>query len=37
MLHMNSRIDIQLIADFLIKLTAMPLQFFDSRMTGGIH
>ena len=36
MLHMNSRIDIQLIADFLIKLTAMPLRFFDSRMTGDI-
>lgn len=36
MLHMNSRIDIQLIADFLIKLTVMPLQFFDSRMTGDI-
>ena len=36
MLHMNSRIDIQLIADFLIKLTAMPLQFFDLRMTGDI-
>ncbi len=36
MLHMNLRIDIQLIADFLIKLTAMPLQFFDSRMTGDI-
>lgn len=36
MLHMNSRIDIALIADFLIKLTAMPLQFFDSRMTGDI-
>lgn len=36
LLHMNSRIDIQLIADFLIKLTAMPLQFFDSRMTGDI-
>lgn len=34
---MNSRIDIQLIANFLIKLTAMPLQFFDSRMTGDIH
>lgn len=36
MLHMHSRIDISLIADFLIKLTAMPLQFFDSRMTGDI-
>lgn len=36
MLHMNSRIDISLISDFLIKLMAMPLQFFDSRMTGDI-
>ena len=36
MLHMNSRIDISLISDFLVKLTAMPLQFFDSRMTGDI-
>lgn len=36
MLHMHSRIEIQLIADFLIKLTAMPLQFFDLRMTGDI-
>lgn len=36
LLHMNSRIDIALIADFLIKLTAMPLRFFDSRMTGDI-
>lgn len=35
-LHMNTRIDISLIADFLVKLTAMPLQFFDSRMTGDI-
>lgn len=36
MLHINSRIDITLISDFLFKLTAMPLQFFDSRMTGDI-
>ncbi len=36
MLHMNSRIDIALISDFLVKLTGMPLQFFDSRMTGDI-
>lgn len=36
LLHMNARIDIALIADFLIKLTAMPLKFFDSRMTGDI-
>lgn len=31
MLHMNSRIDIQLIADFLIKLTAMPSVCVPSR------
>ncbi len=36
MLHMNSRIDIVLISDFLIKLTAMPFAVFDSRMTGDI-
>ena len=36
LLHINARIDIALIADFLIKLTAMPLRFFDSRMTGDI-
>ena len=35
-LHINTRIDISLIADFLVKLTAMPLRFFDSRMTGDI-
>ncbi len=36
LLHLNSRIDIRLIADFLVKLTAMPLRFFDSHMTGDI-
>lgn len=36
MLHMNSRIDISLISDFLMKITAMPLRFFDTRMTGDI-
>lgn len=36
LLHINLRIDISLISDFLIKLTSMPLQFFDSRMTGDI-
>lgn len=36
LLYMNSRIDMSLIADFLVKLTAMPLNFFDSRMTGDI-
>ena len=36
LLHINSRIDISLVADFLIKLTAMPLYFFDSRITGDV-
>lgn len=36
MLHINSRIDISLISDFLQKLTSMPLHFFDSKNTGDI-
>ncbi len=36
LLHINSRIDISLISDFLQKLTSMPLHFFDSKMTGDI-
>lgn len=36
MLHINSRIDISLISDFLQKLTSMPLHFFDSKKTGDI-
>ena len=36
MLHVNSRIDISLISDFLIKLTNMPLHFFDTRKIGDI-
>lgn len=36
LLHINSRIDISLISDFLQKLTNMPLQFFDSKKTGDI-
>ena len=36
LLHINSRIDISLVADFLIKLTAMPLYFFDFRITGDV-
>ena len=34
MLHMNSRIDIALISDFLMKLMKLPLHFFDTKMTG---
>ncbi len=36
MLHINSRIDINLISDFLIKLMNMPLHFFDTKRTGDI-
>ena len=34
MLHINTRIDISLISDFLIKLMNMPLHFFDTKRTG---
>ncbi len=36
MLHINSRIDIQVISDFLAKLMNMPLHFFDTKRTGDI-
>jgi len=36
LLHINSRIDISLISDFLIKLMHMPLHFFDTKKTGDI-
>lgn len=36
LLHINSRINISLISDFLIKLTNMPLHFFDTKRTGDI-
>lgn len=35
-LHINSRIDIALISDFLMKLMKLPLQYFDTKMTGDI-
>lgn len=35
-LHINSRIDISLISDFLIKLMKLPLRYFDTKMTGDI-
>ena len=35
-LHMNARIDIALISDFLMKLMRLPLHFFDTKMTGDI-
>lgn len=36
MLHVNARINISLISDFLIKLMKLPLRFFDTRMIGDI-
>jgi len=36
LLHMNTRINISLISDFLIKLMKLPLRFFDTKMVGDI-
>ncbi|MCD8042794.1 MAG: peptidase domain-containing ABC transporter [Tannerellaceae bacterium] len=36
LLHMNTRINIALISDFLAKLMRMPLSYFDTKMIGDI-
>lgn len=36
LLHINTRISIALISDFLIKLMRLPLHFFDTKMVGDI-
>jgi ATP-binding cassette subfamily B protein len=36
LLHMNSRINISIISDFLIKLMKLPIRFFDTKMIGDI-
>lgn len=36
MLHMNARINIALISDFLAKLMKLPLHYFDTKMLGDI-
>ena len=36
LLHITSRININLISDFLIKLMRLPIAFFDSKNTGDI-
>ena len=36
LLHMNIRIHISLISDFLVKLMRLPLHFFDTKMIGDI-
>lgn len=36
MLHVNSRVNIALIADFLIKIMKLPLRFFDTKSIGDL-
>ncbi|MEQ3235853.1 peptidase domain-containing ABC transporter [Bacteroides cellulosilyticus] len=36
LLHMNTRINISLISDFLAKLMKLPLRYFDTKMIGDI-
>ncbi len=36
MLHMNTRINIAIVSDFLFKLMKMPIRFFESKMIGDI-
>ena len=36
LLHMNTRINIALISDFLAKLMKLPLRYFDTKMMGDI-
>jgi ATP-binding cassette subfamily B protein len=36
LLHMNSRINISIISDFLLQLMKLPIRFFDSKSIGDI-
>lgn len=36
LLHLSTRINISLVSDFFIKLMALPIAYFDTRMTGDI-
>ena len=36
LLHVSSRINIQLVSDFLVKLMKLPISYFDAKMTGDI-
>lgn len=36
LLHLSTRMNIELISDFLIKLMRLPMHFFDSKQTGDI-
>lgn len=37
MLHMNTRITIRIVSDFLLKLIRLPVRFFDARRVGDIQ
>lgn len=37
MLHVSARVSISLISDFLIRLMKLPVNFFDTRMTGDLR
>lgn len=36
LLHVGVRVNISLISDFLVKLTKLPIRFFDTMMTGDL-
>lgn len=36
LLHIGSRVNISMVGDFLVRLMAQPLQFFDTKMTGDL-
>jgi ATP-binding cassette, subfamily B, bacterial len=36
LLHISTRVNLSILSDFLIKLTRLPLSFFDSNQTGDI-
>jgi ATP-binding cassette subfamily B protein len=36
LLHVGARVNINLISDFLIKLTRLPLRYFDTKLTGDL-
>ena len=36
LLHLSTRINISLISDFIIKLTKLPIAYFDSKLTGDL-
>lgn len=37
LLHMNTRINVNIISDFLIKLMRLPIRYFDSKQIGDIQ